>query len=79
MDVHDSLIGPRIFGSAPPSRNPSNTPSLIDNARRVSDALHDGIKRSSSCNPLELALVRFDDRAHGGHRSLVFRAEGMLY
>jgi hypothetical protein len=79
MDVHDGLTGPRGFGSAPPSRNTSNTPSFIDNARWRSDALHDGIERNSSCNSLKLAFIRFDDGAHGGHRSVVFRAEWMVY
>jgi hypothetical protein len=65
MDVHDGLTGPRGFGSAPPSRNSSNTPSFIDNARWRSDALHDGIERNSSCNSLKPAFIRFDDGAHG--------------
>jgi hypothetical protein len=78
VDVHDSLTGPRGFGSAPPSRNTSNTPSFIEDARRGSAVLHDRIERNSSCNSLKLAFIRFDDGAHGGHRSLVFRAEWMV-
>jgi hypothetical protein len=79
MDVHDGLTEPRCFGSAPPSRNTSNAPSFVDNARWRSDVLHDRVERNSSCNTLKLAFIRFDDGAHGGHRNLVFRTEWMVY
>src|SRR5476649_1488247 len=41
MDVHDGLAGPRVFGPAPPSRNTSNTVSLVDYADRGRDVFHD--------------------------------------
>jgi hypothetical protein len=79
MDVHDGLTGPRGFGSAPPSRNASNTVSLIHYANRGRDVRHDGVKRNSSGNSLRLAFVGLYDSAHGSHRIFVFRAQWMVH
>src|ERR1700679_1958255 len=67
MEVHHRLAGPRVFGSAPPSRNASNMVSLVDYADRGRDVLHDRVERNPSCNPLKLTFVGFHTGAHGGH------------
>jgi hypothetical protein len=77
MDVHDGLLGPRIFGSAPPPWNAANTVSFVHNPDRCRDVLHDGIKRNAGRCSLKPSFVGFDNSAHSSHYSLIFRAEWM--
>jgi hypothetical protein len=77
MNMHHGVVGPRIFGSAPPAWNAADMVSFVHNPGRCRDVLHDGIKRSPSRCSLKPSFVGFDDSAHGNHRSLIFRAEWM--
>jgi hypothetical protein len=79
MNMHHGVVGPRIFGSAPPPWNAANMVSFVDNPGRRRDALHDGIKRRTGRCSLKPSFVGFGDSAQGSHRSLIFRAEWMEY
>jgi hypothetical protein len=79
MDMHHSVVGPLIFGSAPPPWNAANMVSFVRNTGRRRDALHDGIKRNPGRCSLKPSFVGFDDGAHGSHRSLILRAKWMQY
>jgi hypothetical protein len=79
MNVHHGLVGPRLFGSAPPPWNAANMVSFIDDADRLRYSLHDGVERRSGSRSLKLSLVGFDDCAHGDHRNLIFLSEWMEY
>jgi hypothetical protein len=79
MNMHHGLVGPRLFGSAPPSWNAANMVSLVDNAGRLCHSLHDGVERDTGSRSLKPSLVGFDDCAHCGHRDLIFLAEWMEY
>jgi hypothetical protein len=77
MDMHEGLLVPRIFGAAPPPWNAANMVSFVGNPSRRRHVLHDGVKWHSRTCSLKLSFVWFDDGAHCGHRSLIFRTEGM--
>jgi hypothetical protein len=79
MNMHHGVVGPHIFGPAPPPWNAANMVSFVRNPGRRRDSLHDGIKRNSGRCSLKPSFVGFDDNAHGSHRSLIFRAEWMDY
>ena len=79
MDMYHSVVGPLIFGSAPPPWNAANMVSFVRNTGGCRDALHDGIKRNPGRCSLKPSFVGFDDGAHGSHRSLILRAKWMQY
>jgi hypothetical protein len=77
MNMHHSVVGPLISGSAPPPWNAANMVRFVRNTGRRRDALHNRIKRNPGRCSLKPSFVGFDDGAHGSHRSLILRVEWM--